>query len=247
MKLSVIVPAYARHPLTVRHVEECMRSSRLPDEIVVVNDGGTPDLRDAIFNLKRNVPIVYARIDQDIPWGYNMACNVGFWVSRGDIIALEDTDHIPSRNAYEKGIEILEKQLNIMRVKYRRHILQIEDITKPFDEWKSRKMIGANQMVSLFRRELYILLKGQDERFCGQYGYMAMDFHNREANILKSEVALADFYWAIFGDEGEPGLKRGMSEINRRFYRENVFSKTWQHPEGILKCTYSYERLEPNV
>lgn len=245
MKLSVIVPAYNRHEMTVRHVAECLKSTRLPDEIVVVNDGGPENLRDMLLPLKGKVPIRYVRIDQDILWGYNMACNVGFWVSRGDIIALEDTDHVPSRNAYSEGLALFEANPGLMRLKYRRNILQIGDFGKPFEEWQSRKLIGANQMVSLFRRELYINLKGQDERFCGQYGYMAMDFHNREANMLKSTISLAHkgFYWAIFGDEGEPGLKRGMSPVNRRFYRENSLAKTWQHPEGIIRCTYSYEEL----
>lgn len=229
--------------MTVRHVQECMRSSRLPDEIIVVNDGGTPDLREMLLAIERPVSVKYVRIEQDIPWGYNMACNVGFWVSRGDIIALEDTDHIPSRDAYANGLKIFEEQPDVMRVKYRRQIIQVGDVSKPFEEWQSRKGIGSNQMVSLFRRELYILLKGQDERFCGQYGYMAMDFFNRENNMLKSKTALTTFYWAIFGDEGEPGLVRGMSPINRRFYRENSLAKTWQHPEGIIRCTYTYEQL----
>lgn len=242
-KLSVIIPAYKRHEMTVRHIQECMRSTQLPDEIICVNDGGSSDLREMLLNIERSVPVRYVLIEQDIPWGYNMACNVGFWVSRGDIIALEDTDHIPSRDAYANGLELFESLPQVMRVKYRRHILRIEDFNKPFDEWGSRKMIGSNQMVSLFRRELYVLLKGQDERFCGNYGYMAMDFHNREINMLKSEVALTNFYWAVFGDEGEPGLKRGMSEINRRYYKGNSLATTWQHPEGILRCTYSYEEL----
>ncbi len=243
MRLSVLIPAYRRHEMTVRHVEECLKSTRVPDEIIVVNDGGDPILRDMLVPLKGAVPIRYARIDQDIMWGYNMACNVGFWVSRGDIIALEDTDHIPSRDAYENGLKIFAEDPEVMRVKYRRFILQLGDFQKPFEEWTARKGIGSNQMVSLFRRELYILLKGQDERFCGQYGYMAMDFFNRENNMLKSKTVLSTFYWAIFGDEGEPGMKRGMSEINRRFYKENSLSGNWQHPEGILKCTYTYETI----
>ena len=70
-----------------------------------------------------------------------------------------------------------------------------------------------------------------------------MDFFNRENNMLKSKTVMSNFYWAIFGDEGEPGMKRGMSEINRRFYRENSMSGNWQHPEGIIRCTYTYETL----
>ena len=87
-----------------------MKSSVLPDEIVVVNDGGPPELREMLIALPRNVPIVYARIEEDILWNYNGAVNLGIWLSRGDVIALEDTDHIPDRNTYNINIQNLKKK-----------------------------------------------------------------------------------------------------------------------------------------
>jgi glycosyltransferase involved in cell wall biosynthesis len=248
MKLSVVIPCYARHELSIRHVEECLKSYRLPDEIIIINDGGDPSLREmllekVIYNKKRLTDIIYARIDQDILWNYNGACNLGVWLSTGDIIALEDTDHIPARGLYELGMMTLDSRPEIDRIGVRRAVVNINDVmTKPMEEWTAIKGWGSNQMVTLFRRDMYLKLKGQDERFAGNYGWMAYDWPMRykRAGI---QTATISGYWAVVGDDGEPGLKRGLSVENRRIYRSNANSGSYQHPEGILKFTYTYERF----
>ena len=50
MRLSVVITAYDQHPLTVMHVREVMNSTRLPDEIVVVNDGGYYSFLNFLFS-----------------------------------------------------------------------------------------------------------------------------------------------------------------------------------------------------
>ena len=238
MKLSAIVPAYRRHELTTRHVEECLKSTRVPDEIIVVNDGGDPSLRGM---LPRSGNIIYARIEQDILWNFNGACNLGVWLSTGDIIAIEDTDHIPDRNLYKEGLEAFNGTIDRLAV-YRK-VVNIGELAKPMEEWVSEKGWGPNQMTSMMTRDLYLKLKGQDERFGGNYGYMAMDWHDRYNNIFHARNGKGRYYWAVIGDEGEPGLKRGMSERNRRYYKENSVSGHPHHPNGILNFQYSYERF----
>lgn len=245
MKLSVIIPAYARHPLTVKHVEECLKSSKIPDEIIVINDGGDPCLREMLLELKPFpwfTQITYAYIDQDILWNYNGAVNLGVWLSTGDVIAIEDTDHIPDRELYEMGLKFLAENPDIDRLGVRRKVVHLNELEKPMEEWISTKGWGSNQMVTLLRRDVYLKLKGQDERFAGHYGWMAYDWpmRYRRAGI---KTATINYYWAVIGDEGEPGLKRGLSAENRKIYRENCVSNSYQHPEGILKFTYQYERF----
>jgi len=215
----------------------------LPDEIVVVNDGGPPELREMLIALERNVPLVYARIEEDIPWAYNMACNLGIWLSRGDIIALEDTDHIPERNAYKNGLEVFDKNPTIDRVSFSRNIVQISTMAGPMEEWVSTGRMGGNQMVAMLRRDVYLKLKGQDERMCGFYGYMAYDFPHRRDKILGVQSIKTEGYWAVFGDEGEPTLKRGLSSRNRNIYKENVRANKLHSIHGILNCHFDFERL----
>lgn len=243
MRLSVIVPCYSRHELSARHVAECLKSTRLPDEIIVVNDGGPDNLRDLLEPLRGPVPIVYAKVEEDILWNYNGACNLGLWLSTGDVIALEDTDHIPTKTAYERGLKALEDHPDYDRVSFDRHIVQITDMDKPMEDWVSTGHMGANQMVGMMRRDAWLRLKGQDERMCGHYGYMAYDLPYRRDKLLKVQTVKESFYWAVLGDGGEPNLKRGLSKHNRHIYHQNVNAGKLHSMHGILNFHFTMERL----
>ena len=215
----------------------------MPDEIIVVNDGGDPNLREMLLALPKKCPIIYARINQDILWNYNGAINLGFWISRGDLIAIEDTDHIPSRDAYENSIRVLRENPNVSRICFQRNIVDIKDVlSKPMAEWTAERQWGPNQMVSILRREVYSKMKGQDERFCGQYGWMTYDWVFRYKKMAKIESQLVNSFWAVI-DGGEPGLVRGMSPKNYGFYQENARLLRLQPPGGILNFTYTIETL----
>ena len=240
MKLSVIIPAYKRHPLTVRNVEETLKSSRVPDEIIVVNDGGDPVLKTM---LPKHPNLIYAQIEEDILWNYNGAVNLGCWISTGDVLCIQDTDHIPGREAYANGLKVLEERPEIGRISYGRNIVQIEHVHKPMEEWVANGGMGSNQMVSLLRRDVYTAMKGQDERFAGNYGYMSYDFPYRRDTIQKTISQKANFFWAVLGDEGEPGLKRGLSVANKRIYHENARAGKPHSIHGILNFHFTMERL----
>ena len=243
MKLSIIIPAYARHPLTVRNVEETMKSTRVPDEIIVVNDGGDPSLRDMLFSLPRNTNIIYARVEEDILWNYNGAVNLGCWLSTGDVLGIQDTDHIPARETFAIGLKTLENRPEVGRISFGRNIVQIADMNKPMEEWKSTGSLGTNQMVALLRRDVYLTLKGQDERLCGRYGYMSYDFPYRRDKILGVISQKENYYWAVFGDQGEPGLRRGLHPENKRIYHENAIAGKNHSMHGILNFHFTYERF----
>lgn len=243
VKLSVIIPAYNRHALTARHVEECVNSLRTPDEIIVVNDGGPRDLEGMLRSLKSfpEKRIGYAYIEQDIPWNYNGACNLGVWLSTGDILAIEDTDHIPDRTLYEKALQMFAADPELERLAVKRKVVnETEVFSKPLEEWVHHKIWGVNQMVAFLRRDVYLLAKGQDERFSGEYGWMTYDWVNRTQHVRKIKSESTEFYYAVVGDGGEPGLSRSMSPRNHRFYRENAVKEHSQHPQGILNFTFTF-------
>ena len=243
MKLSVIIPSYKRHTLTMRHVEECFKSTVLPDEIIVINDGGEDNLRDMLVMLNKTTRLVYAKIEEDILWNYNGAINLGCWLSRGDVLAIEDCDHIPARNTYEVGLKALEEHPEVDRIAFGRQIVQIKDMNKPMEEWTITGNMGSNQMVAFLRRDVYLKLKGQDERMAGHYGWLSYDFPYRRDKILGVKTLKQNYYWAVLGDEGEPGMKRGLSKENRAIYKENARSGKLHSAYGILNFHYVYEVL----
>jgi hypothetical protein len=244
MRLSTIIPIYKRPEQAIRHVKELFNCTRLPDEIIIVNDGGDKSVEGKFPQSVAGVKVIYAYIEEDILWNYNGAVNLGCWLSTGDILAIEDCDHVPNRNAYLNAMQIFENEPDIDRVQFSRNIIQLKDFDKPMSEWKSNGFIGSNQMVAMLRRDVYLRLKGQDERMCGYYGYMAYDFPYRRDKILKIKSKKSgEFYWAVFGDEGEPGLVRGLSRHNRAIYHENVIANKLHSMHGILNFHYKYEVL----
>ena len=103
--------------------------------------------------------------------------------------------------------------------------------------------MGSNQMVAFLRRDVYLKLKGQDERMAGHYGWMSYDFPHRRDKVLGVKTLKQNYYWAVLGDEGEPGLKRGLSKENRKIYRENANSGKLHSVHGILNFHFTYEIL----
>jgi len=241
MKLSVIVTAFDKPFITGIHVREVMNSSVLPDEIIVINDCGDPTVRDELLKLEKKTRIVYAYINPPkIDWNYNGACNLGFFISRGDVIAFEDNDNIPMKDFYEKGLKFMEDNQNIGVVFGKlRHDVSVEDLAKPVEEWKVIGNRGPNRGSYLIKRDLFSKLKGHDERFCGRYGFMYYFWRWRLLqNTQFGEAGM--FHYVV---EGQSNLSHKNNAINYHIYQKSVRENMMQSPIGILNFLYSVEIL----
>lgn len=235
-KISVIITAYDKHNVTVAHVKESMNTNITPYEIVVVNDGGTPDLKEMLEKLPRKCPLIYSRINEDIPWNYNGACNLGVWLSTGDYLMFEDNDNIPTKTVYEEMLEVMKNNPEVGRISGTKRIeIEQQDLDKPSEEWVIRGRRGPNMGTCMMRREVYLKIKGQDERFCGRYGWMYYDLRAKLLRITK--FAKKGFFWYV--RDAQSNLDRVMSGKNFKFYHKNKKHKVLQSPEGIINFTYT--------
>lgn len=235
--LSTIISAYNKHNITTVHIRECMNSSVVPDEIIVVNDGGTPDLKDKLLTLDKKTKIIYAEIlPPKIAWNYTGARNLGIWLSTGDYISLEDNDHIPNRTYYQDCLNTFAEHPEYKRLKSnKRFVVSEEDVlTKPFEEWKVIGKRPCHQDVAFNRREVFLQLKGYDERFAGEYGWCSTDLNRRlsRAGIVCGQ---AGYQYVVFSEK-----TRGLSHRNWTFCREPDKTQT---SHGILNFKYTYEIL----
>lgn len=236
-KISTLISAWNKHDVTAIHVRECMNSIRIPDEIIVVNDGGTPDLKDKLMALEKKTKIIYAEIlPPKIPWNYTGARNLGMWLSSGNYISLEDNDHIPTRTYYQDCLYAFKEHPEWSRLKtHKRYVVSEEDVlTKPYDEWGIMGKRPCHQDVAFNRREVFLQLKGYDERFAGEYGWCSTDLNRRisRAGIICGN---AGYQWVIYSEK-----TRGLSSRNWRLGRTQ---QEIQSPQGILNFEYRYELL----
>lgn len=236
MKLSVLISAYNDDELTVVHVRECMESTLMPDEIIVVDDGGELGLKEKLQKLEMKTKVIYVRILEDIPWNYTGARNLGIWLSTGDFIAVEDNDHIPHKDFYKEASELLESKPEVGKVySHRRDVIELDDIlNKPIEEWNPVGTRIPHQDVSMMRRDVFLKTKGYDERFAGAYGWSSTDWKRRtaKAGIESDNIG---FYYVVNSPK-----TTGLSSRNWQMARRQT---EIQSEHGILNFRYEYEQL----
>ena len=259
MKLSVIITAYNQHELTVAHVRECMNSTLMPDEIIVVNDHGTPDLKEMLKKLEMKTKVIYAYILEDIPWNYTGARNLGAWLSTGDYLVSEDNDNIPSRELYADMYKFLKENPEYDSVLAGvRPKIHLEDvINKPMEEWKADGRRPADDDSVMMHRKFYIRMKGCDEQFAGQYAWACTDWRRRRGRANSKVFRIGTHYFTV--PEGETKVcmcNKSIEErrktiyckdcklmFKRRSYRNYDLARKKTHiqpPKGIINFTYEF-------
>lgn len=241
--LSLILPNYQHFEITIAHIKQVMKSSVVPDEIVVVNDGGDPILKEMLLKIEKNTKIIYAYIlPPKIIWNYNGAVNLGVWLSRGDYLAIEDNDNIPFPTFYEEAIKMMEEDPTVGRVYgLQRHDFSVVDIEKPSDQWTFIGKRGPNQGSYMMRRDVYTKLKGGDERMCGRYGWMYCDWRSRLLGKAKIKFGQRGYFWYVV--DGQSDLSRHNDSLNFRIYKQNARSSDMHHEHGILNFVFEVEEI----
>ncbi len=98
MKVSVIIPVYNRAGL-IRDIIDALLSQKIPPfEIIIVDDGSTDNLMDAV----KDYPVRYVYQENRGPAS---ARNLGSSLADGDILAFIDSDCIPEKDWLLKLIE----------------------------------------------------------------------------------------------------------------------------------------------
>jgi glycosyltransferase involved in cell wall biosynthesis len=242
MTLSTIITAYRKNELVAAHVRECMNSFRMPDEIIVVNDGGPDELYDMLKGLDKKTKIIYAKIKEDIPWNYTGARNLGVWLSTGDILAMEDADNIPSHAVYAEAMDFFDKTKEFGRITSgkRQKVYMQEAIDKPMEEWISHGTRPSHKDTQFLLRETYLKAKGCDERFAGRYAWASTDWMRRLNRMGIQSEGIVGYYWAVVDGEVD-NLVRRKSYTNYEFAREK--DGHTQSPIGMLNFHYDFEVL----
>lgn len=105
VKVSVIIPNYNRAPIVGDTIENMLRQSLPPHEIIVVDDGSTDNSVDVIRRFGDRVQLI-----SQANKGPGAARNAGLKIAAGQFIQLMDSDDLASLNKLEIQANILIEQ-----------------------------------------------------------------------------------------------------------------------------------------
>jgi len=108
MTVSVIVPAYNREKFIKAAIDSALNQTRVPDEILVVDDGSTDDTPRI---LEEYGPPV--RVIRQVNRGRSVARNVGLRHATGDAVIFLDSDDLLMPRNIEQCIGVLEDQPSV--------------------------------------------------------------------------------------------------------------------------------------
>ncbi|HPR13490.1 MAG TPA: glycosyltransferase family 2 protein [Bacteroidales bacterium] len=123
MKISVIIAAYNAGGTISRTLESIIRQSRLPDEIIVMDDGSTDNTADVIKNFPG---VKYFHQENKGPAA---ARNNGVRASHGDYISFLDSDDYWEENHLKTLTKLIESNpdLKWAATAYRKRLMSGED------------------------------------------------------------------------------------------------------------------------
>lgn len=106
LRVSVIISTYNRADLLPKAIDCLLMQTRVPDEIIVIDDGSTDDTQDV---LKQYEPPVITTWQPN--QGLSAGRNTGLDQATGDLIAFLDSDDLLAPTSIEKRAAILEANL----------------------------------------------------------------------------------------------------------------------------------------
>src|SRR5689334_18648366 len=108
LSVSVIIPTYNRAAFIKQAIDSALNQTRVPDEIIVVDDGSTDNTAGILARYDHPVRVIRQENS-----GRSAARNLGIRESRGDLIVFLDSDDLLTPASIASRVPIFEKSPEI--------------------------------------------------------------------------------------------------------------------------------------
>ena len=217
--LSLVVSVLNSHEIVRRQLLHLSRVLTNSCELILVDDGGDPSLRQSLAPIPVKTPMVMFSTKDERAWTQPRGRNIGARIASADTLLFFDIDHIVTEEIIEQALRF---QGDCFQWKRRLGILcESGEIQTDLDTLSKYGKCGDIYPVHLnsfvIRRQIWKELDGYDERFCGQYGGDDIDFNDRyqqlvEAGKASPKEVLGEGY--VFPDPG--GNRKIFHDLDRK-------------------------------
>ena len=199
--LSVIIPVY-NEATTVERVIDRVRATRLPMEIILIDDGSTDGTRDVLQRLRdeADLNVVFHETNQ----GKGAALKTGFLEASGDIVVIQDADMEYDPGDFRTLIQpILENTADVVygsrysgadrAVSPLWHLAANKFITNLFNVFHGHRFTDVETCYKVFRRELIqdIAPRLREKRFGIELEMTAMLLRDRNLRFHERPIRYA--------------------------------------------------------
>ena len=188
MRLSIIIAVLDSHEVLRRQLLHFskMRLSEKGVEIIIVDDGSYPPLRD----ISGTATILYTNDKR--PWTQPCARNYGAQLAEGEYFFMTDIDHILTFDSIKMALDF---DVDKMMFPRRWSILDLNGNVcnqpdKLFEYGLNKELYDARGLSAgmhtntfVMRAQIFNELGGYDESFCGKYGGDDTDFAYRYSKL----------------------------------------------------------------
>jgi len=119
LQISVVIPTYNRPHDLNKCLDSIIVQTKLPKEVMVVDNGNNPDTVELVEKRKREFEakgVILKYMKNERENSITIAKNIGIDHSTGDIISFLDDDLVLDRKYYEEIIKVYRKMLNALGV-----------------------------------------------------------------------------------------------------------------------------------
>jgi len=105
MKISILIPAHNEEKMISQCVDSCLHQTRIPDQIIVVNDGSTDSTGEILAQYGDKIQVIHT---EKALGNKSVAQELGLTYVTGDVVIATDGDSILE----EHFVEYVEKDFN---------------------------------------------------------------------------------------------------------------------------------------
>lgn len=256
LSVSVIIPAYNRVDFIEGAVDSCLTQTRVPDEIVVVDDGSTDGTEQVLR--KYGPPVVVVRQPNR---GVSAARNTGIARATGDILVFLDSDDLLLPRCIERTAQVLEERGDIDVVYPDIYIVDRDgNRLILFSEYSRERPPSGNIFAKLACRSVITLSSATIRRSAIQGSRFDESLHCAEDYDLWRQLAgRCRFYYlheplahyrnheAQVTVNSAEGMRVGTLEVQRRIMAMPQFKTLSRRERAKAYSTYGIRHAEGNA